>query len=359
MSPADGDLVLSAGGQDLAGWTDVEVIVGIEICPAVFRIAMTERTSETSGAVVVKPGDPCTVKIGGDLVITGYVDRYRPSITGEFHGIEILGRSKSQDMVDCAAEWDGGQIKGSSVLQIAQKLAKPYGIQVKGDVDTGPPLPQFNLTIGESPYAIVERLARYRGLIIYDQSDGSMVLAQAGKDKMGSGFKQGENIQRGVAEYSMDGRFSEIEAFITAVDTFSDLGSQGNLLATAKDPGVPRHRLRVVISEGGALGNDVAEKRAKWEVARRAGRSYSATIVCDSWRDSAGKLWTPNATVPIDAPALKLPKGTVWVISQVSFRRNQREGTLAEVTVMPKDAFLPEPILLQPLPGDVAAGAPK
>lgn len=358
MAADEDSLTLTSGGQTLSGWTEIQVVRGIEICPSIFSIAMTEKFAADSPALLVQPGDPCTVAIGGDPVITGYVDRLNPRISKKSHRIGILGRSKSQDAVDCSAEWDGGQIKGSSVLEIAKKLLKPYGITVEGLVDTGPPIPQLNLTIGESAYSIIERLARFRGLIIYDLPNGNLALAQAGSDTMGSGFTQGSNIEFGDGEFSMDQRFSIYESFITAVDTLQDLGDGGNLLAKVEDPGVKRHRLRTIISEGGAQGNDVAKKRALWEAARRAGRSVSVTITTDSWRDEGGKLWTPNAMVPIEAPALKLPKGTNWLIAQVVFRMGNSGGTTADVTCMPKEAFLPEPILLQPLPGDVMAATP-
>jgi prophage tail gpP-like protein len=285
-------------------------------------------------------------------VITGYVDRVVPSLDAGSHGIALLGRSKSQDIVDCSAEWPSGQINGSSLKQIAEKLLKPYGISVEGDVDTGPPIPKMMLTIGESAFVIIERIARYRG--IYDLPNGNIRLARAGSDKMGSGVKQGVNLQRGRAEFSMDGRFSDYEAFNTAVDLYGDVGKGPNLLGHTTDAGVKRRRLRTIINEAGAMGMDVAVLRAKWDAARRAGRSTALTVTVDSWRDTAGKLWAPNASIPIEAPALKLPPSTDWIISQVAYRRNSRDGTCADLVIMPKEAFLPEPVLLQPLSADVA-----
>lgn len=354
----DGDLTITAGGQTLGGWQTIEVMRGIEVCPWAFNIGFTEKLAETSSKVIIQPGDKCVVKIGSDLVMTAWVDRLHQRITKRTHSVDILGRSLSQDAVDCSAEWPGGQIKGSSVLEIAKKLLAPYGISVDGEVDTGPPIPQLNLTIGESAYSIIERLARFRGLLIFDQPNGNLLLAQAGKDKMGSGFTEGQNLEMGDTQYSMDQRFSDYEAFITATDTLQDLGKGGNLLAQTTDPGVKRHRLRTIISEGGAMGNDVAMKRAIWEAARRAGRSNVFTGTVDSWRDANGKLWTPNAIVPIEAPTLKLPQGTEWLLTFVALRRNDDTGTTADVVCMPKEAFLPEPILLQPLPGDVMAATP-
>lgn len=351
-NPDDGELTITSNGTTLAGWTTTCVTVGIEVCPWLYDIQSTDKVSDSSDSVVFKPGDPCTVSIGGDLVMTGWVDRVKPSIRGKkTHGIGYAGRSKSQDAVDCSAEWPGGQINGSSVLEIATKLLTPYGITVEGDVDTGPPIPQFNLTIGESAYSIIERLARFRGLLIYDTPEGNLKLAQAGSDIMGSGATQGMNIIDADGDWGMDQRFSTYEAFITATDTLQDLGNGGNLLATVTDPGVLRHRLRTIISEGGALGNNVAKLRATWEMNRRAARSNVINLLLDSWRDTDGKLWTPNAIIPIDAPALKIPDGIIWVISQATYMRNRISGTTCLLTCMPKDAFLPEPIILPGLNG--------
>jgi prophage tail gpP-like protein len=344
------DLSLVIGGRKISGWDSARVTRGIERCPSDFDIAMTERYQ--GSAMVVQPQDECQVLLGGDPVITGYVDIFAPGIDARSHTIRVAGRSKSEDLVDCAAEWPGGQISGSSALEIAKKLAQPYGITVKAEADTGAPIPQFNLTIGETAYAIIERVCRYRGLLIYDLPDGSVTLAQAGGEKMSSGLVQGKNVMRAVATYSADQRFSKYDAFLQSMDVLGDTGDGGNLLATVNDPGMKRHRQRDIIAEAGGGGLDVAKQRALWECARRAGRSYSITATVDSWRDTGGKLWTPNATVPLELPALKLPSAT-WVIAEVTFNKNA-EGTSADILAMPRDAFLPEPILIQPFAADVA-----
>lgn len=347
------DLSLVIGGRKISGWDSARVSRGIERCPSDFEISMTELYPGSADKLVLQPGDECTVLLGSDPVITGYVDIFAPGIDQANHIIRVAGRSKSEDLVDCAAEWPGGQIAGASALEIAKKLAQPYGITIKAEVDTGAPIPQFNLTIGESAYAIIERVARYRGLLIYDLPDGSVTLAQAGNDKMGSGCVQGKNVQRAGAVYSSDQRFSQYDVFLQSMDVLGDLGEGGNLLATVNDPGMKRHRQRDIIAEAGGGGLDVAKQRGLWECARRAGRSYAISVMVDSWRDTAGKLWTPNAAIPLELPALKLPSGTTWLIGEVTFNKTA-EGTSAEMLIMPRDAFLPEPILIQPFPADVA-----
>lgn len=353
---ASDDLFLVIGNRKLSGWVGMRVTRGIERCPSDFEVTMTELFPGQARALVVQPGDPCQVLLGSDPVITGYVDRFIPSITATTHTITVSGRSKSADLVDCSAEWEGGQISGSSALEIAQKLAAPYGITVNAEVDTGAIIPQFNLTLGETGYTIIERIARYRGLLIYDLPDGSVTLAQAGNGKMASGVVQGKgddgNLLRATATYSSDQRFSTYDTFLMSVDTLSDLGDGGNLKATATDPGVNRHRQRDIIAESGGGGLDVAIQRGLWEAARRAGRSYRIDVSVDSWRDRAGKLWTPNFTIPLELPMLKLPEAS-WLIGEVTFRKDNF-GTRADMIIMPRPAFLPEPILILPFAADVA-----
>ena len=78
--------------------------------------------------------------------------------------------------------------------------------------------------------------------------------------------------------------------------------------------------------------------------ARRIGRSQAFRLTCDSWRDSAGKLWQPNKLAIINAPAHKLVNQK-WIIGTVTFRKDQ-SGTHADLTLMPPDAFMVQPGVL-------------
>lgn len=352
------DLSLKVAGRQISGWTAVKVTAGIERCPRSFDIQLTERFPGESGSLVVQPGDPCQVLLGADQVINGYIDRFIPSIAGNQHAIRIIGRGKCQDLVDCAAEWPNSQISGSSVLGIAQKLAQPYGITVSADptVDLGAPIPQFNIILTESAFEIIEKICRYRALLAYEGTDGNLVLSRVGTSKAASGFVQGENIQAASVTYAIDQRFSDYAAFLMSMDVLHDLGNGGNLLSTATDPNVKRHRKHVIIAEAGGGGADVTIQRVKWEAARRAGRAQAITLTTDSWRDGAGALWTPNTLVPVSIPVLKLQQKT-YVVGEVTFKRDDK-GTTADLLLMPPAAFVPEPVLLQPFPADVPALGP-
>ncbi|MFD1557096.1 phage baseplate assembly protein [Paraburkholderia silviterrae] len=352
---ASDDLTLVVGGSRLSGWTRVRVSRGVERCPSDFQIEMTERYPGQPFDLTVQPGDECTVWIGNDQVITGYVDRVSPAYDPITHSITVSGRGKCQDLVDCAAEWPGGQILGSSVLDIASKLASYYGITVSCAGEPGASIPQFNLMLGETAYDVIERICRYRALLPYEDTDGNLILGSIGTSQATNGFTEGVNVEKARAIFSIDQRYSEYLAFLQSVDVFTDVGNGGNLFATVKDPTVLRHRRRVIIAEAGGGGQDVAIQRANWECARRYGRSFTVALTTDSWRDSSGTLYTPNTLVPLALPTLKVT-GKTWVISDVTYTRDEN-GTRATMMIMPPTAFYPEPILLQPFPADVPAGA--
>jgi prophage tail gpP-like protein len=352
----DDTISLKVGGASLVGWQRVTVTRSMDRIPAEFDLQVTERYPNTAD-VNIQPGQPCTVSIGADLVITGYVDRYSSSISPSQHTIRVQGRSKSADLVDCAAylgtlQAPNTQVMAAPALSIATQLAAQYGVEITSLAGAGAFVPQFLINLGETVWEVIERLIRVSGFVAYDMPDGSLVWAQAGSESMASGFALGSNIEQADIAYSMDQRFSEYDPFFLSVQTY---GTQGNLTdpragPAVHDPKVPRKRVRFVISEQMSDGESLAVQRAQWECNRNYGRSQQLSITVDGWRDSAGKLWAPNHSAPIMCQALKLANPSpAWIIGGVSYVRDEN-GQHAAITMMPPEAFSPEPAPLNLLP---------
>jgi prophage tail gpP-like protein len=352
------DLILISGNQEISGWNSFRVTRGIERCPSDFEFSMTERYPGELKPVVVGPGDSCQVKLGNDLVVTGYVDRFAPSYSASGdagqHNIQVSGRSKCADLVDCAAEWSSNQMSGVSALAIAQKLCKPYtGLTASAIGPVGAAIPQFNIMWGETAFEIIERVCRYRALLVYDGPDGNLILSGVGTKRAACGFKEGVNVQSASIVYSADQRYSQYVVRRLNTDNLAGTGTGGDILQTFADPQIKRHRRRYIIAENGdTAGADVALQRGAWEASRRAGRSYQVRLTTDSWRDSDGVLWTPNTLVPLELPSLHLAQAD-WLISEVSYKRDDGGGTTAELVIMPAQAFNIEPLLLFPSFPDV------
>jgi prophage tail gpP-like protein len=363
------DLTIISNGVKLGGWKSIRVTRGIERMPSDFDISLTERYPGQASQVSIRPGDACKVMIGNDLVLVGYIDRLMPSFSATSHEVRIQGRGMCEDLVDCSLSGDnlnGMQIVTSSLLDLATKLAAPYGITVSsltGDnvpVRTkGSTVPlQFNAVLTESPYEVIERVARFAHVLPYEGTDGNLILANVGAGKMASGFAQGTNVQTAAVAFTMDERFSIYLPTLMSTNFYGQEGIGGIVYQPAYDQGVsqrtrpdgkPRFRQRIIVSEQWDYDVPLSQERAQWEAARRWGRSQAVRLTCDSWRDSAGALWTPNFFAPIDLPALKLQQiGQPWIISEVSFNRDAQRGTTADLVLMPKEAFTLEPTILQP-----------
>jgi prophage tail gpP-like protein len=336
------------GERKVSGWSSVRVTRGVERLVSDFEVGLTERYPGT-GPILITPGDICQILLGNDHVITGYIDDYAPQIDANNHTIRVSGRSKTQDLVDCSAVWPGSQLVHGTVLSIAQTLAARFGISVTSiAADVGPLVPQTILNWGDTPFDILEPLARLRALLMYDDPQGNLVFADANSILAGSGFAEGVNIEAASVNYSMRDRYSTYRVYRVKMSAFKDSGDEAAFAAEFKDPTVPRYRPKFIIAETNDGGNDVALKRAQWSLARGVGRSAAVHLVTDSWRDADGTLWTPNTLANVEIPSLKLGPVT-WLISEVTYIRDA-QGTHAHIVMMHPDAFKPQPINYQPIP---------
>ena len=361
------DITIIVGGQSITGWTRIRLTRGIERLPADFEIELTEYYSGDNTTVVITPGAPCQVLLGGDLVLTGYVDEYSPSIDGENHIVNIYGRSKSEDIVDCSAEYPNAQIMSAEVLTVIQGLATtPYGIPVSQEVipdETKNVIPQINFIYGETAVEVIDRICRYAKLLYYDRPDGGIVLTTASAKKAASGFTEGVNVQRATGRYTMN-RYKEYRAVLVSMVQLSDgfalnsgQNNTANKIVTETDNTVQRNRSKYIVLESGDFDPfPITTARAIWEMNRRYGKAFEVEITTDGWRDSAGNLWEPNTLVDLQLPTLKIPQAT-WLIGEVTYSRDNSTGTTCTLRINPSCAYIPEPIVLVPNSApDVGAG---
>jgi len=333
-------------GITWSGWEDVRIQRGVEICPGNFDVRLTERTG-SDDTVVVIPGANVQVFIGNTEVIRGFIDVYGIEGSPESHEIHIAGRSRCCDLVDTHAVVPEGQLGNVDILTLAEQLCALYGISVFGQdlpIEALGILQYFNVTLGQTPFEIIEMCARYFGVLVYDDTDGNLLLAAVGTRQHASGFSEGVNVQDAAVTYRMDERMSVYLPVLFSVQQFNDFSNAnaGNTYPPVYDRGVSRFRPYYVVSEQFVGDVALAQRRALWEMQRRRGRSQAVTFFCDSWHDSSGRLWTPNYLAPVNLPTWKI-RNAMWVITEVNFLKGGERGTGAEITMMPPEALTVEP----------------
>jgi hypothetical protein len=101
----DGDLIVAVGGAALTGWERIELEFSVERYPRHCMIRMSERDPRKLTDVVAQFA-PCTVMIGSDLIITGYVDIIEPRYDKAGHWITLMICGKCEDLADCSVDVD-------------------------------------------------------------------------------------------------------------------------------------------------------------------------------------------------------------------------------------------------------------
>ena len=345
---ADGEVSIEAGGNAVSGWMEVSISAGMDMAPSTFELAMTERSPSDLSMVKLNKGDACTIKIGGDLVLTGWINRYSSSVSAGTHTIRVSGRSRCQDLVDCSAIPKNLSINNAVVGAVAQDLVAPFKGPITVQMPDGDGSGKayvVGVSWGETPWEIISEIASYEGLLIYDDAKGDLVIRKIGTAAMASGFAEGVNCQEFGVSDADDMLFSLYIPALMAQDSLQLIGPGGNAAGNpVPDPLVTRYRPLVIVSDQMVQGQLLAQQRAVWEATRRRGRSKSVSVTVDSWRDSAGTLWTHNMLAPIDLPSIHV-SGVKWIIASWRFIRD-REGTRAEITLMPPEAFSVQPSAL-------------
>ncbi len=332
-------ITLHVDGREYTGWTSVRITRGIDRMASDFDISVTEGWS---GGVPwqIRPFSPCVVRIGADPVLTGYVDRYAPKYAGNAHTVQIRGRSKTEDIIDCSPEIDGSQFRGCKLDQIARAVAAPFGIDVDVLCDVGDKFVDATLEKTETGYAFIERLCRLRSILASDGADGHLVLARAASERAADALVQGENIISADAEFDVSKQFSKIivrgqHGVCNTVDQVMT-GVEGS----AENTACPRYRPHAISAES-QITRAAAQARARWKLLFDAARGRKAKIRVAGWRQSDGKLWTVNRLVPVKSPYLRLDQDLL--ISAVTYALSPTEGRTTELTLGPPDAFTPDP----------------
>lgn len=337
----DDSVQLYVNGQVYAGWTSVGVTRAMDAACGTFNLSVTDRWSANSQPWRIVPGNECEIRIGSDVVITGYVDLVRPGFSATDHSIEVQGRDKSSDMVDCSAVHKPDQWKKVTLLQLAETLAKPFGIKVKAETSIGAALDLVKLQQGETALEALNRHAKMRKVLVMPDGKGGILLTRTGTKRATTDLIQAVNILAATGTLDWSERYSDYivkgqSGF--SVDTDSEI--EAHAIGEAKDEGVTRYRPLLVVNDTEANVAS-AKERATWEANTRIGKSGQATITVQGWRQTpGGALWEPNMLVHVISPWLGV-EGEL-LIRQVTFNKGN-SGTTTQLELVSPQAYDPEP----------------
>ncbi|SHO65811.1 Mu-like prophage tail protein gpP [Pseudoxanthobacter soli DSM 19599] len=297
-------VTVSLGGARYTAWMRVMIRASLKEAARAFRLDVASESGPIQTAAAFRLFAPVDILAGGDLALRGFVDRRQARIGPEDSSLAISGRSLTADLIDCSAVHKTGEFRSKTVLEIAQALAKPFGVtcSCRGRLR---PLPVARIAPGETVFRFVERLCRGEGLTLTGAADGGLTIIDGTvlTDKHAGGVIEGVNLYTGSSDFNGSNRYSEVRVLGQA-GTRSGADAL-EIEAIARDQGVGRYRPLIVIDERDA-DRDTVRRRARGRRDRAAGDGISADVTVPGWRDWGGRLWTPGFKVWTESPTLGL-----------------------------------------------------
>jgi prophage tail gpP-like protein len=335
---------LQVNGRAYEGWKDVAVTRSIETISAQYSLSISDRFPLQNEPWPIVEGDSCTVQIDGQLVVTGYVDKRDIAYNNQDHSFSVSGRDKTGDLVDCSADLGTFELKKLGRLEIAQKLAAPYGVSVAlgSGVTLPPPKDKFALNPGESAFEAIDRLCRECGVLPVSNGSGGIVLSKPGDARAVDSLRSGVNILDARGSFDASSRFQTYK--VKAQRRGSDETSGKDAAAvtgSARDDGARAGRTLIVRAESGMTAAE-AKTRAEWEAAVRAARAAGVSVTVQGHSQSNGVLWPLNALVRYSDRFMGIDGD--MLIAETSFQVSDA-GSTTTLGLKYPGAFTPEPVI--------------
>lgn len=337
MSEMDNHVTLTVNNIEYGGWKSVEISADLERQFRTFKLDITWQWPGQTVAVPIKPGDPCEVRIGQDLLLTGYVFKAPIRYDGRQVSLTIEGSSKTQDLVDCAARNRPSQWQEQPLLSIVQALAMEYSLMVVNQIPETARLTKHTIVPGETVFQSVDRLLSLLRVFSTDDEEGRLVLASPGSGGRASDVLElGKNILSANAPMDYSQVFSEYRVIGQQKGSDKQSGAAvSEVESTAADLTFKRRRT-TIINEGTQLTFELAQQRAQWESATRMGRAQTTTYQVQGWRQANGDLWRHNTLVRVKDPVLGFDGDLL--ISKVTYSLSA-QGSVTTLQVAPPHTF--------------------
>ncbi len=363
------EITLSVRGEVFRGWTSVFVEKSLYQMVGSFSLTGTNIFPGNAQEWGIAMGDECKITIDDQDIITGYIDDIPIIYDAENHNIQLNGRDKTSDLVDCSFVQEGddqvNEWKGQKIIRIIEDLANAFGIAVSVDNSIFPgvsldfqqdtvesrlneKLPyesNFKANEGDTVFDLILKLCQMKAVLPISYGDGWLRLTEAGAVLANDSLQLGVNIKAGAITQSNRDRFSRYIVKGQGEKTKDNTGAEASQVkGEYLDAVVSRYRPFVILSEY-KIDNKWAQDRAKWEAVNRAGTSRNVEYEIRGWTQSNGAVWPLNALVSVRDDFLEIKDNEPLLIAAIDFIQDEESGTITRLTLVHPDSFKLPPSL--------------
>lgn len=369
----DNEVSLTIRGSVFKNWTSFTITSELNTISPAFSVGVV--TKEKTLITKLSVGKDVIVKIGENIVLTGYVEQTPVSYSATSANIGIAGRSKTCDLIDCtvmiksddilccsssskdlvkASDVASTEFKNTSIEDIIKKLIAPYGIslvkQIKIEENKPDPLVNkinFSAKNEDTVLKALQNLTSSANLLFYGNEKGELVVTDKGYLSAEDSLELGKNVISGSANFDA----TKIFKYYRVVGQGKGAtGNTGSAVSTynyiAEDNSIIK-RTRLLTSKiEGSAALEKCETTAKGDRDYAKSQFYKITYKVQGWRQSNGDLWQINSIVSIKDDFLginnnlKDKKNEVkFLITRVVFNLSESEGMTTTIDVVPPSGW--------------------
>ncbi|MCY1667846.1 hypothetical protein [Rhizobium sp. SL86] len=115
----------------------------------------------------------------------------------------------ANDLIDCAAMADQAEYANVKLEDAVARIAKPYGLTVRSEIDTGEPFARYSIDLAETAFSAIEKGARSRRALVLSDGIGGIVITQTGKTRAPAALTLPGNVLRSRGTFDYSGRHSD------------------------------------------------------------------------------------------------------------------------------------------------------
>lgn len=315
---------LVCDGVAWTGWQSFSVRQSMENVAHSFSFTTTDRFQEGLDRWNVRGGSKIEFFIDGDLIVSGFVRKYSPSISAEAHSITIEGESASVDLVDCSHLgpyfWKAG-----SAEQVIADVLKPFGLKIALDKKLKAiPKEGYRVGVNDTPFEIVRKLLERDQMLFFTDRQNNLVATDGKNPANGGSISRGDYVEIG-ADHDLSNSFSEIivraQKNEREKDTKAGFDKNQKIEKRLTNSAETRYRPVVFVNSG--------EPEAQAELAEDIKRRFSGDIITatcglKTHLNKMGSIWGVNQLVFLDEPLIYAKQKLVT--SEVEFTLDETSG---------------------------------
>ena len=269
MPTPDNTVTLLINGKTHGQWTNYDIVSDLLTPADDFSVTLGRPVDAKPDAV--RAGDKVEVRVGGDTVLSGRIDRVQTVTEKGSKTLTIQGRDDAGVLLDCSAPLFNAQ--DMDLNQIIEKIVKPLGLaKIRIDAAKTDKTHKVQIEPGSRAWDALLEYAEANGLWPWLEPDGTLVVG--GPDYTAAPVAelvlrtngQNNNIKRLEVNRDMAARYSEVTVLAQSHS------GKNNIKATAKDESVKLHRPLIVTEPDIDSQAQAQRKPKKRRQAKQAGQ---------------------------------------------------------------------------------------